>query len=63
MKENEFLKIIKETLTNNSYIGNDCADLREVGMFITQDTLVEIPLLSQCHLRDRFFCRSLIQLK
>ena len=41
MKENEFLKIIKETLTNNSYIGNDCADLREVGMFITQDTLVE----------------------
>lgn len=41
MKENEFLKVIKETLTNNSYIGNDCADLREVGMFITQDTLVE----------------------
>ena len=41
MKENEFIKIIKETLTNNSYIGNDCADLREVGMFITQDTLVE----------------------
>lgn len=41
MKENDFLNIIKETLTNSSYIGNDCADLREVGMFITQDTLVE----------------------
>ena len=41
MKENDFLKVIKETLTNSSYIGDDCADLREVGMFITQDTLVE----------------------
>ncbi len=41
MKEIDFLNIIKETLTDNSYIGNDCADLKEVGMFITQDSLVE----------------------
>ena len=41
MKELELIKVIKETLTDNYYIGNDCADLKEVGMFITQDTLVE----------------------
>lgn len=41
MKENDFLNIIKDTLSDSSYIGNDCADLREVGMFITQDSLVE----------------------
>ncbi len=41
MKENDFLKVIKETLTNNHFIGNDCADLRDIGLFITQDSLVE----------------------
>ncbi|MBQ2645683.1 thiamine-phosphate kinase [bacterium] len=41
MKENRILDIIKETLTDNHYIGNDCADLNELGLFITQDTLVE----------------------
>lgn len=41
MKENEFLNVIKETLSDSSYIGNDCADLKEIGLFITQDSLVE----------------------
>lgn len=41
MKETNFLKIIKENLSDNHYIGNDCAYLNEFGIFITQDTLVE----------------------
>lgn len=41
MKELDFIKTIKETLSDNSFIGDDCADLNDVGMFITQDTLVE----------------------
>jgi thiamine-monophosphate kinase len=41
MKELDFLKVIKETLTDSHYIENDCADLKDIGLFITQDTLVE----------------------
>lgn len=41
MKETEFLKIINKTLSNNSLIGDDCAYLKDFGLFITQDTLCE----------------------
>lgn len=41
MKELEFLKIIKETLNNSSYIGDDCAYLDDLDIFVTHDTLVE----------------------
>ncbi len=41
MKELDFIHIIKNALDNSSYIGDDCAYLKEFGIFITQDTLVE----------------------
>lgn len=41
MKEQDFLKIINKTLTNNSFLGDDCAYLEDLGLFITHDTLVE----------------------
>lgn len=41
MKELEFLEIIKNTLSKNSYIGDDCAFLKDSGIVITQDSLVE----------------------
>ena len=41
MKELEFLKTINETLTNTSYLGDDCAYLDDFGLFVTHDTLVE----------------------
>ncbi len=41
MKELEYIEIIKQTLTNSSFIGNDCADLKDIGLFITQDSLAE----------------------
>lgn len=41
MKELEFIDVIKNTLSDNSFIGNDCADLKDIGLFITQDSLVE----------------------
>lgn len=41
MKELEFIKTIKETLSRNSHIGDDCAYLKDLGVVITQDTLVE----------------------
>lgn len=40
MKEKEFIKIIKNTL-NSKYIGDDCAYLEDLGIVITQDSLVE----------------------
>lgn len=40
MKEKEFINIIKTTL-NSNYIGDDCAYLPELGIVITQDSLVE----------------------
>lgn len=41
MKEQDFLKIINQTLSNNSYLGDDCAYLDGFDMFVTHDTLVE----------------------
>ena len=41
MKELSFLKIIAEQLTDNTLLGDDCAYLEELGIFVTQDTLVE----------------------
>lgn len=40
MKELEFINIIKE-LVGKDYIGDDCAYLRDLGIVITQDSLVE----------------------
>lgn len=41
MKELEFLDIIKKTLSKTSNIGDDCAYLKDLGIVITQDSLVE----------------------
>lgn len=41
MKELDFLKIINETLSKNSHIGDDCAYLKDLGIVITQDSMVE----------------------
>jgi len=40
MKEKDFIKTIK-TLLNSSYIGDDCAYLKDLGIVVTQDSLVE----------------------
>ena len=41
MKELDFLKIITDVLDDNSLLGDDCAYLSDLDIFITQDTLVE----------------------
>ena len=41
MKETDFIEIIKNTLSDSRFIGNDCASLDDMGLFITQDSLVE----------------------
>lgn len=41
MKELEYLKIIHNTLSDSSFLGDDCALLKEFGLCVTQDTLVE----------------------
>lgn len=41
MKELQFLEIINKTLDDNSFLGNDCAFLDDLGIYITHDTLVE----------------------
>lgn len=41
MKELEFIKIIKQTLSKSGHIGDDCACLKDFGIALTQDTLVE----------------------
>lgn len=38
--EKEFIKLIKATL-NSGYIGDDCAYLKDLGIVISQDSLVE----------------------
>ncbi|MCM1009910.1 MAG: thiamine-phosphate kinase [Fusobacterium sp.] len=38
--EKEFIKLIKTTL-NSDYIGDDCAYLKDLGIVISQDSLVE----------------------
>lgn len=40
MIEKEFIKLIKTTL-NSGYIGDDCAYLKDLGIVISQDSLVE----------------------
>lgn len=40
MKEKEFINIIKTTL-NSDYIGDDCAYLSDLGIVVSQDSLVE----------------------
>ena len=40
MKEKEFISIIKNLLCSN-YIGDDCAFLEDLGIVVTQDSLVE----------------------
>ena len=40
MKVKELINIIKTTL-NSSFIGDDCAYLKDLGIVITQDSLVE----------------------
>lgn len=40
MKEKDFLSIIKQ-VTNSSFIGDDCAYLKDLGIVVTQDNLVE----------------------
>lgn len=41
MKELDFLKIIKNTLSNNNFLGDDCATLKDLGISVTQDALIE----------------------
>lgn len=41
MKELEFLEIINNTLSKNSHLGDDCAYLQDLGIVVTQDSLVE----------------------
>lgn len=41
MKELDFLQIINETLSQNSHIGDDCAYLKELGIVVSQDSLIE----------------------
>lgn len=41
MKEIDFLNIISDILRDSEYIGDDCAYLKDLDIFITQDTLVE----------------------
>lgn len=41
MKELDFLDIIKNTLSKNANIGDDCAYLKDIGIVVTQDSLVE----------------------
>ncbi len=40
MKEKDFINIIKE-ITQSRYIGDDCAYLKDLGIVVTQDNLVE----------------------
>lgn len=41
MKELEFIETIKKVLSKSSHIGDDCAYLKDLGIVITQDNLVE----------------------
>lgn len=40
-KEDLFLKIINETIEDNSYLGDDCAYIKDSGLLISHDTLYE----------------------
>lgn len=40
-KEEKFLSIISNTLSDNSFLGDDCAYLKEYNLVVSQDTLVQ----------------------
>ncbi len=40
-KEKKFLNIISSTISDNSYLGDDCAYLEDFGLVLSQDNLVE----------------------
>ena len=40
-KELKFLDIISKTLDNSSYLGDDCAYLKEYNLAISSDSLIE----------------------
>lgn len=40
MKEKDFISIIKN-ITNSQFIGDDCAYLKDLGIVVTQDSLIE----------------------
>lgn len=40
-KENLFLNIINKTISDNSYLGDDCAYLKEFNLLVSHDTLIE----------------------
>jgi thiamine-monophosphate kinase len=41
MRELDFINIIENKLTKKSYIGDDCAYLKDLGIVVTHDSLVE----------------------
>lgn len=41
MKETDFLEVINKTLSDSHFIGDDCAYVQDLGIFVTQDSLVE----------------------
>lgn len=41
MRELKFIELIKNTLSKSGYIGDDCAYLKELGIVVTHDSLVE----------------------
>ena len=41
IKEFEFLKIINNTLSKNAHLGDDCAYLKELGLVVSADALIE----------------------
>src|SRR5574344_249937 len=41
MKEIELIELIKKVLPDNKYIGDDCAYLKDLGIVVSQDSLVE----------------------
>lgn len=49
-KEFEFLKIINETLEDNSYLGDDCAYLNEHNLAVSSDILIEDVHFKTCYM-------------
>ena len=51
-KEDTFLKIINETVKDNSYLGDDCAYIKDLNLLISQDTLYENIHFSFSYIED-----------
>ena len=49
MKEKDFINTIK-TVLNSKYIGDDCAYLEDLGIVVTQDSLVEDVHFKRCYI-------------